>query len=98
MSRNAWYLITLAVLGFLMLPALSERLRAVRRAVGALAVFWVSLNLWGTASYLLGFTARVPQGAQIAWVVVPPLFMVAAWLAWDKRERPPQSGSFTRPR
>jgi arginine exporter protein ArgO len=88
MSRNAWYLITLAVLGFLVLPSLTERLRAVRRAVGALAVYWVSLNLWGTACYLLGVSPRLPQGAQIAWVIVPPFFAVVAWLAWDQRARP----------
>jgi hypothetical protein len=87
LSRTAWYLVSLTVIGFLVLPSLTERLRAVRRAVGTVAVYWVSLNLWATGSYLLGFSARVPQGAEIVWVLLPPLLVVAAWRAWDTRSR-----------
>jgi hypothetical protein len=85
LSRTAWYLVSLTVLGLLVLPSLAERLRAVRRAVGAVAVYWVSLNLWGSACYALGLISRVPQGAQIAWVMGPPLLVVWAWRAWGER-------------
>ena len=85
MSRTVWYLISLTVLAFLR-GALrsSDRLRAVRRALSAVAVYWVSLNLWGSACYALGLTSRVPQGAQIAWVLGPPLLVVWAWRAWAR--------------
>ena len=88
MSRTAWILVSLAVVGVLAIPALRERLHAVRRAVGAVAVYWVSLNLWGTALHFLGLAARPPQGAQIVWVVLPPVLAVVAWLSWDTRSRP----------
>ena len=87
MSRTAWFLVSLAVLGFLSLPALAERLRAVRRAVGAVAVYWVTLNLWGTGLHLLGLASRRPQGAEIVWVALPPVLAVVAWLTWDARPR-----------
>jgi hypothetical protein len=88
MSRTAWILVGLAVVGFLSLPALAERLRAVRRALGAVAVYWVSLNLWGTALHFLGLAARPPQGLQVLWVMLPPVLAVVGWLAWDGRSRP----------
>ena len=62
MSRTAWFLVSLLVVGALTIPALAERLRAVRRAVGAVAVYWVSLNLWGTGLHLLGLAGRPPRG------------------------------------
>ena len=88
MSRTAWFLVSLAVVGILAIPALRERLHAVRRAVGAVAVYWVSLNLWGTALHFLGLSVRPPQGPQVLWVVLPPVLLVVAWLAWDARSRP----------
>ena len=87
MSRTAWIFVSLAVVGFLSLPALRERLRAVRRAVGALAVYWVSVNLWGTGLHFLGLASRVPQGAELVWVALPPVLAAVAWLAWDARSR-----------
>ncbi len=86
MSRTVWYLVSLTVLGLLVLPSLAMRFRAVRRAMGAVAVYWVSLNLWGTACYALGLSSRVPQGAEIVWVLLPPLLVVWAWRAWGERQ------------
>jgi len=88
LSRTVWYLVSLTVVGFLVVPRLSERLRVVSRALSAVAVYWVSLNLWGTAAYALGLTPRVPQGAQIAWILGPPLLVVWAWRAWERRSEP----------
>jgi hypothetical protein len=90
MSRTAWFLVSLAVVAFLSIPALAERLRAVRRAVGAVAVYWVSLNLWGTGLHFLGLSARPPQGAQMVWVALPPVLVVVAWLTWDTRRSRPR--------
>jgi hypothetical protein len=87
MSRTAWILVSLAVVGILAIPALRERMHAVRRAVGAVAVYWVSLNLWGTALHYFGLSARPPPGAEIAWVMLPPVLAGVAWLAWDTRSR-----------
>jgi hypothetical protein len=87
MSRTAWILVSLAVVGALAVPAIAERFRAVRRAVGAVGVYWVSLNLWGTGLHLAGLSARPPQGMEIAGVALPPFLAVAAWLFWDARTR-----------
>ena len=87
MSRTAWFLVSLAVVGALAIPALADRLRAVRRAAGAVAVYWVALNLWGTGLHFAGLSARAPQGIEVAWVALPPFLAVAAWLYWDARVR-----------
>jgi hypothetical protein len=87
MSRTAWFLVSLLIVGALSIPAIAERLRAVRRAVGAVAVYWVSLNLWGTLLHLLGLVGRPPRGLEAIAVMLPPVLVVVAWLVWDARSR-----------
>ena len=87
MSRTAWYIIGMAVLALLLVPTLVARWRAVRRAVGAFAVFWVSASLWGTGLYLLGALPLASGAAALAIQILPPLAVMLAWLAFDLRAR-----------
>jgi hypothetical protein len=84
-SRTSWYLVTFAVIAFLALPGLVARWRAIRRAVGALAVFWVSMNLWGTGLYLLGRATMLSRGTQMTAAMFLALLTMLTWLAWDRR-------------
>jgi hypothetical protein len=83
MSRTSLTVALILALAVLLLPGFLERWRRVRRAVGAVLVFWIASNLWGTALYVSGISA---EGAlRAATRVLPPLLLSAAWVYWDLR-------------
>jgi hypothetical protein len=85
MSRTGWAVTLVAALALLMLPGFLERWRRVRRAVGALVVFWIATNLWGTSLHLAGGRPEGPlQGVLL---LGPPLLLAALWVLWDLRRQ-----------
>jgi hypothetical protein len=86
MSRAAWVVTGILAVAFLLMPGIRERWRRVRRAVGALLVFWVSMNLWGVSLHLSGF--RPDGSARAAILLGPPLLAAAAFVFRDLRRRP----------
>jgi hypothetical protein len=85
-SRTGWLITGLLAAAFLLLPGFLERWRRVRRAVGAVFLFWISLNLWGTSLHLAGL--RPTGESRGAMLLGPPLLLTAAWIFWDLRRRP----------
>jgi hypothetical protein len=83
-SRGGWLVTGLLAVAFLLLPGFLERWRRVRRALGAVFLFWISLNLWGTSLHLAGLGPARSQGAIL---LGPPLLLSAAWVLWDLRRR-----------
>ena len=83
MSRAGWAITLLLALALLMLPGFLERWRRVRRAVGAVMVFWISMNLWATSLHLAGTR---PEGSLRGLALLgPPLLLAAMWVLWDLR-------------
>ena len=83
MTRVGWAVTVLLGVSLLLLPGFLERWRRVRRAVGAVFVFWISMNLWGTS---LHFAGGRPDGPWRGLALVgPPLLLAAGWLLWDLR-------------
>ena len=83
MTRMGWAVTLVAGFALLLLPGFLERWRRVRRALGAVFVFWIALNLWGTSLHLTGLAAPSPfRGIAL---LGPPLVLAAAWVMWDLR-------------
>ena len=83
MTRTNLTIGLILALAFVLMPGFRERWRRVRRAVGALLVFWVTSNLWGTS---LHFTGVRPEGAlRAATLLLPPLLLTAGWVYWELR-------------
>ncbi|HEY5907270.1 MAG TPA: hypothetical protein VIZ31_04460 [Vicinamibacteria bacterium] len=83
MTRMGWAVTLLAAFALLLLPGFLERWRRVRRALGAVFVFWIALNLWGTSLHLTGLAA--PSSLRGIALLGPPLVLAAAWVMWDLR-------------
>jgi hypothetical protein len=81
MSRLAWIVTLVAALALVLLPGFMERWRRVRRALGGVVVFWISMNLWGTSLQLTGL-AGAGSLHRLA-LLGPPLVLAAAWVVWD---------------
>jgi len=85
LSRAGWTLTLILALAVLLLPGFLERYRRVRRALGAVCVFWISWNLWGTSMHFSGLR---PEGALRGAVLAgPPLLATLLWLYWPGRRR-----------
>ena len=85
MSRSAWIITLLLTAALLLAPGFLERWRRVRRALGTVLVFWISLNLWGTSLHMSGL--RPLGGGRGALLFGPPLALAGAWACWDLRRR-----------
>jgi hypothetical protein len=85
MSRTGWVVTLALAAAFVLAPGFLERWRRVKRALGALLVFWISMNLWGTSLHLTG--ARPAEAPRGALLLGPPLLLAAAWVYWDLRRR-----------
>jgi hypothetical protein len=83
MTRVGWAVTLLLAVSLLLLPGFLERWRRVRRALGAVFVFWISMNLWGTSLHLAG--GRPDGTLQGLALLGPPLFLAAGWVLWDLR-------------
>ena len=85
MSRVGWAITLCMAVALLLMPGFLERWRRVRRAIGAVVVFWISMNLWGTAVHV---SSGRPSGTlQGLALVGPPLLMAAGWVLWDLRRK-----------
>ena len=85
MSRASFIVTLLLAVALVLLPGFLERWRRVRRALGAVFVFWISLNLWATS---LHFSGVRPEGPlRSAALLGPPLLVVILWLYWEGRKR-----------
>ena len=83
MTRTSLTIALILALALLLMPGFLERWRRVRRAVGALLVFWITSNLWGTS---LHFSGARPEGSlRAAALLLPPLLLTAGWIYWDLR-------------
>ena len=85
MSRAGWTVTFVLVLALLILPGFLERFRRVRRALGAVCVFWISLSLWMTSMRFAGFGVAGPM--RTAALAGPPLLATLLWLYWPRRRR-----------
>lgn len=85
MSRAGWTVTFVLVLALLILPGFLERFRRVRRALGAVCVFWISLNLWATSMHFAGLSAVGPMRAVA--LAGPPLLATLVWVYWPWRRR-----------
>jgi len=85
MSRTGWIISLLLTAALVLAPGFLERWRRVRRAMGAVLVFWISMNLWGTSLHLTG--VRTAGAQQNVLLLGPPLLLAAAWVYWDLRKR-----------
>ena len=86
MSRTGWIVTGILAVAFLLMPGFMERWRRVRRAVGTLVVFWISLNLRGASLHLSGLSPDGP--ARAATILGPPLLVALVFLYRDLRRRP----------
>jgi hypothetical protein len=83
MSRAGWGVTLLLAVALLLLPGFLERWRRVRRAVGALFVFWISMNLWTTSLHVAGASSL--GNLRGLALLGPPLLLAAGWVLWDLR-------------
>lgn len=85
MSRASFIVTLLLAVALVLLPGFLERWRRVRRVLGAVFVFWISRNLWGTSLDLSGLRPEGPMGG--AALLGPPLVATILWLYWERRRR-----------
>jgi len=85
MSRTGWIITLVLAAAFLLAPGLLERWRRVKRAMGAVLIFWISLNLWGTSLHLTGVQAAAAEKNVL--LLGPPFLLAAGWVFWDLRRR-----------
>jgi predicted tellurium resistance membrane protein TerC len=86
-SRATWIVTLVLVLALVLMPGFLERYKRVRRALGAVFVFWISLNLWITSLHLSGLG---PEGGALRTAALggPPLLATVLWLYWSRQGRP----------
>jgi hypothetical protein len=85
MSRVGWAITLCMAVALLLMPGFLERWRRVRRAMGAVVVFWISMNLWGTAVHV---SSGRPSGTLRGFALMgPPLLLAAGWVLWDLRRK-----------